>query len=99
LLAVAAALAERGVRVQTLGAATPVESLSSAVRRIRPAGVFVWSSASGTADLDGLRTLGRTRPSYSLVVGGPGWIAAGRPQHWVNSLSAAVTELVQAVRS
>ena len=99
LLAVAAALAERSVRVRTLGAATPVESLSSAVRRIRPAAVFVWSSASGTADLEGLRSLGRTRPSYSLVVGGPGWTAAGRPQHWVNSLSAAVTELVQAVRS
>ena len=45
LLAVAAALAERRVRVRTLGAATPVESLSSAVRLIRPAAVFVWSSA------------------------------------------------------
>ncbi|NEA33536.1 MerR family transcriptional regulator [Streptomyces sp. SID13031] len=98
LLAVAAALAERGVRVRTLGAATPVNSLSDAVRRIRPAAVFIWSSASETADLDALRGLARTRPSYHLVVGGPGWQTLGEPDGWVNSLAEAVTTLVSAVR-
>jgi DNA-binding transcriptional MerR regulator len=99
LLAVAAALAERGVRVRTLGAATPVASLSAAVRRIRPAAVFIWSSAPETADLEALRTLARTRPSYSLVVGGPGWRAVGKPGRWVNSLDDAVEALVSAVRN
>ncbi|GAB3818771.1 MerR family transcriptional regulator [Kribbella italica] len=98
LLAVAAALAERGVKVRTLGAATPVTSLSSAVRRIRPAAVFVWSSAPETADLAALGTLARTRPSYAVVVGGPGWQAVGKPTGWVNSLSDAVNALVGAVR-
>jgi DNA-binding transcriptional MerR regulator len=99
LLAVAAALAERAVRVRTLGAATPVSSLSTAVRRIRPAAVFIWSSAPETADLDALRTLARTRPSYSLVVGGPGWQAPGKPDAWVSSLADAVDTLVRAVRT
>jgi DNA-binding transcriptional MerR regulator len=98
LLAVAAALAERSIRVRTLGAATPVSSLSTAVRRIRPAAVFIWSSAPETADTDALRTLARTRPSYSLVVGGPGWQVPGTPDGWVNSLADAVTSLVTAVR-
>jgi methanogenic corrinoid protein MtbC1 len=99
LLAVAAALAERAVRVRTLGAATPVVSLSAAVRRIRPAAVFIWSSAPETADLEALRTMARTRPSYSLVVGGPGWQAVGKPGRWVNSLDDAVEALVSAVRN
>lgn len=98
LLAVAAALAERGVRVRTLGAATPVRSLSDAVRRIRPAAVFVWSSAPETADRDALRGLARTRPSYQLVIGGPGWQTLGKPVGWVDSLADAVTSLVSAVR-
>ncbi|WP_432948989.1 MerR family transcriptional regulator [Kribbella sp. CA-253562] len=98
LLALAAALAERAVKVRTLGAATPVSSLSMAVRRVRPAAVFVWSSAPETADLTALKTLARTRPSYSLVIGGPGWRALGAPTGWVNSLGEAVEALVAAVR-
>ncbi|GAA0959318.1 MerR family transcriptional regulator [Kribbella koreensis] len=98
LLAVAAALAERGIKVRTLGAATPVSSLSDAVRRIRPAAVFIWSSTPETADGDALRTLARTRPSYQLVVGGPGWQTLGKPDGWVNSLAEAVAALVAAVR-
>jgi methanogenic corrinoid protein MtbC1/transposase-like protein len=98
LLAVAAALAERGIKVRTLGAATPVDSLSEAVRRIRPAAVFIWSSAPATADREALRRLARTKPSYQLVIGGPGWQALGKPDGWVNSLDEAVTALVAAVR-
>jgi hypothetical protein len=86
------------VKVRTLGAATPVASLSSAVRRIRPAAVFVWSSSPQTADLAALKTLVRTRPSYALVIGGPGWQSVGKPAGWVNSLSDAVDALVGAVR-
>ncbi|TDU87248.1 B12 binding protein [Kribbella voronezhensis] len=96
LLALAAALAERGVRVQTLGAATPINSLSAAVRRIRPAAVFIWSSAPRTADAEALQTLARTRPSYSLVIGGPGWQALGTPTGWVPTLADAVDALVTA---
>jgi MerR family transcriptional regulator, light-induced transcriptional regulator len=99
LLAVAAALAERAVRVRTLGAATPAISLSAAVRRIRPAAVFIWSSAPETADLTALKGLAHTRPSYSLVVGGPGWQAMGTLDNWVGSLGDAVDALIHAVRA
>ncbi|WP_170284734.1 MerR family transcriptional regulator [Kribbella amoyensis] len=98
LLALAAALAERSVRVRTLGAATPVSSLSAAVRRIRPAAVFIWSSAPATADLSALKVLARTRPPYALVVGGPGWESMGRPHGWVGTLEEAVDALMLAVR-
>lgn len=98
LLAVTAALAERRIRVRVLGAATPVVSLSSAVRQIRPAAVFIWSSTAETADAAALRTLARTRPAYALVIGGPGWQALGKPVGWVSSLEEAVDALVKAVR-
>lgn len=98
LLALTAALAERAVRVRTLGTATPAHSLSSAVRQIRPAAVFIWSSTSATADAAALRTLARTRPAYALVVGGPGWQALGSPTGWVKSIDEAVEALVGAVR-
>lgn len=98
LLALTAALAERAVRVRTLGAATPIDALSSAVRQIRPAAVFIWSSTPATADPVALRTLARTRPGYALVVGGPGWQALGSPKGWVKSLDEAVDAMVNAAR-
>lgn len=98
LLAVSAALAERAIRIRTLGAATPVSSLSAAVRRVRPAAVFIWSSTPETADVAALRSLARTRPAYALVIGGPGWQALGTPDGWVGSLAEAVETLVRAVR-
>ncbi|MFC0628321.1 MerR family transcriptional regulator [Kribbella deserti] len=99
LLAVAASLAERRVPVRTLGAATPARSLSDAVRRVRPAAVFVWSSAAGTADLPALRGLARTRPTYRLVVGGPGWYEQPPMPERVDSLHEAVAALVSATRT
>src|SRR4051812_32611726 len=50
LHALAAALAERRVPVQLLGARVPAGALAEAVRRTGPAVVFVWSQTPATGD-------------------------------------------------
>jgi DNA-binding transcriptional MerR regulator len=85
LSALAAALAERGVRSHLLGAAVPRNALHAGLRRITPAVAILWAQ-SPTADLDGLlRALPRSRPPCRWFVGGPGW-----SQH---TLPANVTHL------
>jgi DNA-binding transcriptional MerR regulator len=48
LYALAAALAERGVRTTMLGARTPPPALADAISRIGPAAAFVWSQTAAT---------------------------------------------------
>ncbi|MFD7258279.1 MerR family transcriptional regulator [Streptomyces sp. NPDC059874] len=81
--ALAAGLAERGLPTRMFGAAVPAEALDSAVRRLGPAAVVLWSQARSTAghalarhvaDISfGVRGA-RTHPLVLLA--GPGW--AGR---------------------
>ncbi len=93
-----AALAERGIGVRVLGARVPREALTSAVRRLGPAAVFVFASMP-VADPSQLEAVPRIRPAPRLVLGGPGWQglelpegAASRPLH-VASLDEAVREI------
>jgi hypothetical protein len=73
LQVMAAGLAERGTAARVLGPALPVEALHSAVRRIGPAVLFVWSQLPTSADAAVLSGLPVTRPATAVVVGGPGW--------------------------
>ncbi|WP_250286469.1 MULTISPECIES: MerR family transcriptional regulator [unclassified Frankia] len=73
LNAVAAGLAERGIPARVLGAAVPAAALRTAVVRTGPAAVFLWSQRRASADVRVWRGLPTTRPSTSIVVGGPGW--------------------------
>lgn len=73
LYALAAALAEHGVRARILGPALPAEALAAAVRRTGPAVLFLWSQLSGTADPALLDHLPAMRPRTAIVLGGPGW--------------------------
>jgi MerR family transcriptional regulator, light-induced transcriptional regulator len=98
-VALAAALAERGVACRPLGADLPLPALVAAVRRTAPAVVFLWSQMAATADADVLRALPRTRPRFRTYVGGPGWYGTELPPRvlLLESLVEACTEIAGAV--
>ena len=73
LHAIAAGLAEHGISTRVLGARTPADSLSSAVRQLGACAVVVWSQSFGTADYTVWEGLGRQRQAPLLMAGGPGW--------------------------
>lgn len=84
--AVEAELAGRGVDVRQLGSRVPWRALAHAIRRVRPAAVFVWAQTRQTGDvsrLDGLP------PGPRLVAGGPGWPPGPSGAARVSSLSTA----------
>ena len=79
LYALAGALAEQGMGARLLGQALPADALCAAVRRTGPALLFLWSQLPGTADPQVLEQLPVTRPTTTVVVGGPGWAGAALP--------------------
>ena len=66
LYALAAALAERGVRTTMLGARTPPSALADAISRIGPAAAFAWSQTAATGDPANLAGIARQRPPLRL---------------------------------
>ncbi len=98
LHALAAALAERQVSVRVLGPRVPRDALASAVRRVGPAAVFVWSQSPATGDADSLAALGSVRPAPAVLVGGPGWREPVPPDvSRVDDLVEAVEGVLRAV--
>ncbi|WP_374991217.1 MerR family transcriptional regulator [Streptomyces sp. LHD-70] len=78
-----AALVERGLPTRIFGAAVPAEALQSAVRRLGPCAVVLWSQSRHTADVGVVRALlalewgmrgARSHPLALLA--GPGWESA-----------------------
>ena len=80
LLAIAAALAERGVLGQVLGAGVPPEVLSAAVTRCRPTAVVVWAGLEPAASPRALAALTRSRPAHPVIAAGPGWTGTTTPR-------------------
>lgn len=73
--ALRAALAERGVVVRMLGAATPRAALAGAIERTGPSVVVLWSQAERTARLKALTELAGVAPSDTVIIAaGPGWL-------------------------
>jgi DNA-binding transcriptional MerR regulator len=97
LYALAAALAERGVRTTMLGARTPPPALADAISRIGPAAAFVWSQTAATGDPAKLEGLARQRPPLRLFTAGPGWRGTPPGGRAVGSLSEAVEQASEAV--
>ncbi len=101
LWALGAALAERRVGTRILGARLPKDALLSSVRRIGPAVVFLWAQTPRTADVDLVASLPSTRPSRTILLGGPAWrefdnqLPAGVSM--VTDLSDAVARSVRAL--
>jgi hypothetical protein len=80
LHAVAAALAEAGADCCFLGARTPTTALNSAIRRIGPAVVVVWSQIPATANPEHLPSPVAARAGVRCVAAtGPGWKGTAVP--------------------
>lgn len=103
LHAVAAALAERHVSTRVLGARVPADALGAAIRRVGPAGVFIWAQRPHTGDPRQLAALPEIRPAPVIALAGPGW--PPHPERWaarhravsVNDLSEAVSLMARTV--
>lgn len=91
LLATSAVLKEQQIGCSFLGPRVPVSSLTSAIKRIGPAAVFIWSQTEDTGDPYHLAELPQMRPATKYVLGGPGW-QPGWPPHFVR-----VTDLDDAI--
>jgi len=97
LYALAAALAEHGVRTLMLGARTPPDALADAISRTGPAAAMIWSQTAVTGDPAQLAGIPRQRPPLRLFAAGPGWRAAPPGGKLVGSLAEAVREARAAV--
>jgi hypothetical protein len=99
LVALSAALAERGVVCRSLGANVPVDALVAAIRRTAPVAVVLWAQLPATADVDVLESLPRTRPRFRTFVAGPGWDDVELPGRTARlaSLRAATATISDAV--
>jgi methanogenic corrinoid protein MtbC1 len=99
LVALSAALAERGVVCRGLGANVPVEALVAAIRRTAPVAVVLWAQQPDTAAADALESLPRTRPRFRTFAAGPGWDDVELPERTVRlpSLRAATATISDAV--
>ncbi len=101
LLALSAALAEHKIGTVMLGGRTPSSALATAVDRVDPAVVLLWSSSPDTARAAPVpRGLPGGDAAPVLLLGGPGWGAndrrpmADRPGEPVADLGAAVDRIV-----
>jgi DNA-binding transcriptional MerR regulator len=100
IVVLAATLAQRGVTCRSLGTDLPADALVAAIRRTAPAALLLWSQLSDTADPDLLTSLPRTRPSFRIFIGGPGWadVTVGPRVVRLSSLQEA-TDAISAVAS
>lgn len=98
LHALAAALSERNVQTQFLGARTPIEAISAIVKRSAPPAVFLWAQLNKNGDPDILAELPSVRPAPRIVIGGPGWGSANpKSAIYVEDLLEACEEIQRAV--
>jgi len=98
LHALAAALSERNIQTQFLGARTPIEAISAIVKRSAPPAIFLWAQLNKNGDLDILAELPNVRPAPRIVIGGRGWRTSD-PQSavYVEGLVEACEEIQRAV--
>jgi hypothetical protein len=73
LHALGAALSERKIATQFLGARTPIEAISAVVKRSAPPAIFLWAQLAKNGNSEVLGEIPSIRPAPRVVLGGPGW--------------------------
>ena len=98
LYALAAALSERNIQTQFLGARTPIEAISAIVKKSAPPAIFLWAQLNKNGDADLLSEIPAIRPAPRVVIGGPGW-GNSNPKSaiLVDDLVEACEEIMRAV--
>ncbi len=98
LHALAAALAERSIEVNFLGARTPISALSAVVKRSAPPAVFLWATMASNGDHELISKLPKIRPTPRILLGGPGWkVENCKAAIFVTDLDQACTEITRAI--
>ena len=98
LYALAAALSERNIATQFLGARTPIEAVTNVVKRSAPPAVFLWAQLRKNGDTESLSQLPTIRPAPRIVLGGPGWAKeSAKSSIVVDDLLDACEEIMRAV--
>lgn len=98
ITALAAALSERGIAVQFLGARTPKSAISAVVKRSAPPAIFLWAQLRRHADVTFITELPSIRPKPKVIVGGPGWSAKHHEDlHRAEDLMSACSDIERAV--
>jgi hypothetical protein len=73
LHALAAALAERDIASNFLGARTPVSALCGVINKSAPPALFLWAQLADNGDPRFFEELPSVRPAPKIILGGPGW--------------------------
>lgn len=98
LYALAAALSERKIQVQFLGARTPIEAVSAIVKRSAPPAIFLWAQLNKNGNPELLGQIPSIRPAPRIVLGGPGWgQQIPKPAVLASDIVEACEEIMRAV--
>jgi len=98
LHALAAALAERDIASNFLGARTPLSALCGIVNKSAPPALFLWAQLSDHGDPKYFEELPDIRPAPKIILGGPGWNQQKCSQvAFANDLQRACDEITQAI--
>lgn len=98
LHALAAALAEREISSNFLGARTPLSALCGIINKSAPPALFLWAQLPENGDPRFFEELPAVRPAPKIVLGGPGWNPKQCSEVTVAAdLQRACQEITQAV--
>ena len=98
LYTLGAALAERNIQSQFLGARTPISAVGAVVRKSAPPAVFLWAQLAKNGKSEVVGDIPKIRPAPRIILGGPGWRKSSRKSVVrVDCLDSAITEITRAV--
>jgi DNA-binding transcriptional MerR regulator len=97
LSVVAAALAEKNIRCQSLGGETPPEVIAEVFKKVAPPALFIWAQIPENIEDNFVEKLPALRPAPRIVLAGPGWLGREIPKAVIcEDLSSVLEETSQA---
>jgi len=98
LYTLGAALAERNIQSQFLGARTPISAVGAVVKKSAPPAVFLWAQLAKNGKSEVVGDIPKIRPAPRIILGGPGWHKSSRKSVVrVDCLDSAIMEITRAV--